>query len=214
MNLRLTLIAAAALLAVAHTPALAQGSGVTGAPTGNHRIEVSPFFGYRFGGDFEDAETGDTYSIQDGSTFGLMIDFPLMKTGVRTELLWCRQDSSLDLRGAELAERVSLTIDSFELGAIAEDPRDRFVEYISAHVGLTHFSADGYGSDTRVNLSAGVGAKFFFSPRVALKAEVRAFCTFVDGDATFIFADNILHITYAGSTMWQGQATVGLSVMF
>ncbi len=202
MRIRLTLLAAAGILLSAEPHLHAQG------------VEVSPFYGYRFGGTFDDSETGATYSIADSPAYGLMVDLPFGSPGMRTELVWSRQDTNIDLHAASGLGRIDLTVDNFEFGAIREETKDRFVEYISAHVGITHLSAGDFGSDTHINLSAAVGAKFFLSPSVALKAELRAFCTFVDGDATFIFADNIAHVTYTGSTLWQGQATVGLSMMF
>lgn len=201
MTLRASLLAASALLTVAPIHLHAEG------------VEVSPFYGYRFGGDFEDAATGDSYQIQSAPTYGIMLDLPFGTNGVRTELLWCRQNTDIQFPGADGPGLIDLTIDSWEIGAIADEKKDDFVEYISAHVGLTHMSAGGYGSDTRVNLSAAVGAKFFLKPNVALKAELRGICTFVDGDATFISIDGATLIQFTGSTMWQGQVTVGLSVL-
>ncbi len=202
MKLRATLLAAGSLLLAAPFPLHAQG------------VEVSPFYGFRFGGDFEDATTEETYSIQSSPTYGIMVDLPLGESGVRTELLWCRQETNIQFPGTEGPGLVDLTIDSWELGAIAEETKDDFVEYISAHVGLTHMAAGGHGSDTRVNLSAGVGAKFFIKPNMALKAEVRGFCTFVDADATFISIDGSTVVHFSASTLWQGQVTIGLSVIF
>ncbi|MBE2215818.1 MAG: outer membrane beta-barrel protein [Opitutaceae bacterium] len=203
MTIRATFLAAGALLAATCSDLRAQG------------VEVSPFVGYRFGGEFENAATGDRYTIQAAPTFGVMIDVPIGSNPIRTELLWCRQDTEIQFPGTDGPGLVDLTVDLWELGAIAEETKDDFVEYISAHVGLTHISTSGHGSDTRVNLSAAVGAKFFIKPNVALKAEVRGICTFVDTEATIISigeGSTLLH--YSGSTLWQGQATLGLSVIF
>jgi hypothetical protein len=202
MKTQVLLAATAALLAGATVPLQAG------------EIEVSPFYGYRFGGELEDAATGEAYTIQNSPTYGIMVDLPFGGPAVRTELLWCRQDTEIQFPGTDGPGWIDMTIDSWEIGAIGEEKKDGFVEYISAHVGLTHMSAGGYGSDTRVNLSAAVGAKFFIRPNMALKAEVRGICTFVDAEATFISIDGGTLIQFTGSTLWQGQATLGLSVIF
>src|SRR6185369_14787494 len=56
---------------------------------------ISPFYGYRFGGEVEDFFTGTKYSFEDAPAYGLFLDYAPEGIG-RLEVLWSHQDSSIN----------------------------------------------------------------------------------------------------------------------
>jgi hypothetical protein len=47
-----------------------------------------------------------------------------------------------------------------------------------------------------------------------LRADLRGFCTVVEAEGGFMYANGITVASFSGSTLWQGQATIGLGVTF
>ena len=49
---------------------------------------------------------------------------------------------------------------------------------------------------------------------IVLRADLRGFCTVVDSESAFIYYNGVTVVKYSGSTLWQGQATIGVGVAF
>ena len=175
---------------------------------------ISPFYGYRFGGEVENRDTGANYSFKDSVAYGITLDYAPKNYYGRFELLWSHQDSSLDFRGDNGLGKLDLTIDAIQIGSMLEFGSARFREYVSAHIGATHYSSDGYGDDTRFSFDIGGGVKAFLTKNVYLRADLRGFCTVVEAKGSFIYANGVTVASFSGSTLWQGQATVGIGVTF
>jgi len=182
--------------------------------TQTQRFGVTPIYGYRFGGDVEDVNTGKTYSFEDAPAYGLFLDYAPTNFYGRYELLWSHQDSSLDFKGENGLGKVDVTIDVIQVGGELEFGKKRLREYFSAHIGATHFSSDGYGDDTRFSLGIGVGAKAFLTKNIYLRADFRGFCTVVESEGSFIYANGTTVARFSGSTLWQGQVSAGIGITF
>lgn len=178
------------------------------------QFAISPFYGYRFGGEVEDDTTGTSYSFEDSSAFGLFLDYAPENFAGRYELLWSHQDSSLDFQGNNGLGNVDLTIDVIQVGGVAEFGSERFREYVSAHVGVTHFSPDDFASETRFSFGIGAGLKAFVTKNLYLRADVRGFCTVTEASGSFIYVNGVTVATFSGSALWQGQVSVGLGIVF
>jgi hypothetical protein len=176
------------------------------------RLEITPFYGYRFGGEIEDAFTGENYSFEDAPAYGMFLRLGPTNSEMKVEFLWSRQDSSVDFKDS--IGHVDLTIDEFQIGGVAEIGNERFREYVSAHVGATYFSTDDYGSETKFSFGLGIGGKLILSKHFLLQADLRGFCTIVDAEGGFIYYNGVTVATYSGSTIWQGQATLGVGITF
>ena len=189
-------------------------SSLDEALTQTQRFGISPFFGYRFGGEVEDLSTGTEYDFDDAPAYGLTLDYAPPGSDMRLELLWSRQDSGIDFGGDYGLGNVDLTIDVFQLGGIVEFGTARWREYISLHVGATHFSSDAFDDDTRFSLGVGGGGKVFLTKNVYLRVDVRAFCTVVEAEGTFIYYGGIAVASFSGSSLWQGQVSAGFGITF
>jgi hypothetical protein len=179
------------------------------------RFEMSPFYGYRFGGGVEDPLTGQKFGFEDAPAYGLFLDVaPRPDSPTKLELLWSRQDSSVDLQGLGGLGKVNLSIDQIQIGGTAEMGNKRLRGYVSLLAGATYYSTEGYGSDTLFSLGLGGGVKLFLSKNLALRADLRGFCTIADSSGGFISTGGSTLVVFRGSGIWQGQATVGLSLAF
>jgi hypothetical protein len=177
-------------------------------------VEISPFSGYRFGGEVRDAFTGRTYGFADSPAYGVMLDVAPPYEGPKFELLWSHQDSHVDLQGLAGINNVDVAIDEIQIGGILEKGDKHLRGYFSLLVGATHFSPDGYQSDTRFSLGIGGGAKWLITKNIGLRADLRGFYTVVDSSGGFISSNGGTVVTYSSSGFWQGQATLGLNISF
>jgi len=182
--------------------------------TQTKQFGISPFYGYRFGGEVEDLDTGARYSFEDAPAYGLFLDYAPINYNGRFEFLWSRQDSSVDFSGNNGVGRVDLTIDEFQIGGVAEFGSERFREYVSAHIGATYYSSDGDGDDLRFSFGIGAGVKAFLTKNIYLRADIRGFCTIVEAEGSFIYANGVTVASFTGTTLWQGQASVGIGITF
>src|SRR5262245_12980082 len=60
---------------------------------------ISPFFGYRFGGEVQNIDTGKTYGFADAPAYGVFLDYAPKDFYGRYEILWSHQDSELNFHG-------------------------------------------------------------------------------------------------------------------
>ncbi len=178
------------------------------------RFGISPMYGYRFGGELQNPGTGATYNFKDAPAYGLILDYAPMDYYGRFELLWSRQDTSVDFHGNNGLGNLDVTIDVIQVGGECEYGTDRLRGYVSAHVGATHYSSDGYGDETKFSFGIGGGAKVFLSKKFYLRADLRGFCTVTDGEGSFIYANGVTVAAFRGSAFWQGQVSGGVGFTF
>lgn len=194
-------------------------TGLAETPT----LEVTPFIGGRFGGsfDFEDETTGDTKSVDLGSGVSYGIDLGLYKDAQGFyELLYSTQETSLEVEGSGL-EDVDVRVDYLQIGGTAFFDQDqRWLPYLSFTIGAAMLkpTEGDYDSETKFAMSLGGGLRFPFNDRVSATLGLRAyltllssdsdlFCVSVDGNANCL-------VKSTGSTLWQGEGQLGLTVRF
>ena len=175
---------------------------------------ISPFYGYRFGGEIQDASSDEKYSLKAAPAYGVILDYAPTNYYGRYELLWSRQDSSVDFKGNYGLGVVDMTVDVIAIGGELEFGSDRLREYFSAHAGATHFSAEGYGDETKFSLDVGVGVKAFLTKNIYLRGDLRGICVVTDGEGSFVYYNGVTVATFSGDTLWQGQVSAGVGVTF
>ena len=178
------------------------------------RFEISPFYGYRWGGGIETAG-GQDLGFQDGRAYGLSLDYsPKPDSDLMIELLWSRQDSGVDLQGVGGVNHVGLTVDEFQIGGVVGTAYGRLHPYITGLVGASLFGPEGNDSEARFSFSIGGGVKFFLFRNLALRADLRGYCTVVESESTFISVGGKTLAHFSGSTLWQGEVSGGLTLAF
>jgi hypothetical protein len=176
-------------------------------------FEVSPFFGYRFGGSFN-SSNGEATSLQDGRAYGLSLDYTPYPSDIKLELFWSRQNSGLNLEGVGGLNHLNMTVDEFMLGGIYEHGWGRLRETVTVLVGATLFDPDSGESEARFAFGIGVGVKYFLMKNLALRADLRGYCTVVESDSAFISTGGVTVVYFSGSSIWQGEVSGGLTFSF
>ncbi len=196
--------------------------GPAAAQAAQPRFEITPFVGYRMGGEFEvdtgDGET-DTIDLDDDTTFGL--DLGLYRdSNSFYELLYSRQEAGLDSSIPGLSG-IDVSTEYLHFGGtLLFDHETWYAPYLSLTIGATRLDpkSGGYDSETKFSASIGGGFRFPINERVAAVAGGRAYLTFVGSDNDlFCLSDaNGLNCLFksTGSLYTQFEAQLGLSVRF
>jgi hypothetical protein len=185
-------------------------------------FEITPFVGARAGGGFELERTDGTRSDVDldsgaswGASLGLYRD-----AGGFYELLYSRQRASLDAEDDAL-RGVDVDVSYLQVGGTALFPQEsRWVPYLSLTIGAARLepTRGGYGAETKFALSLGGGFRLPLGERVAATIGVRGYLTLLDSD-TKLFClstadDAGCLVESSGSTLFQGEGLLGLTVRF
>jgi len=187
------------------------------------RFEMTPFAGYRTGGQFDiepttEGSVTESVDVGDDASFG--IDLGLYRDERSFyEFLYSRQGASLDSKDP-LLDNLDVRIEYYQFGGTVmfPDVSDNVLPYLSLTVGATRFSADHYDSDTKFSASLGGGLRVPFSEHVAAVAGLRGYLTFVDTNTEFFCVSNGGEggclLRSSGSTFFQAEAQLGLSMRF
>lgn len=203
--LRAVLVLAAALFVFAG-PAAAQ-------------VELTPFVGYRIGGELEGADgflDFEGIDFEDSESIGLILDVPLAG-GFQLEFLYSIQES--ELRSNELFNNlpgIDIDIEYLHVGALYQWNSDGdTIPFVAASGGVTRLVPDrpGLSSEERASVSFGGGVKLMVSDHIGFRFEGRGFTTFVD-DGDDFYCEGNRCFTYDESVLWQVEARAGLIFRF
>jgi opacity protein-like surface antigen len=155
----------------------------------NYSWEITPFVGYRGGGDFdlEGSPSATKVDLDDDGSFGLAVN--LFTTGDKMEsyeLFYSRQEASV-AKSSPLAP-FDLNVEYLHLGGTLNLNDELPVRpYISGGLGVTRFSPQtgNGGDDSRFSLSLGGGIKLPVTQRFSVRLEARGFLTLVNSDSAF-----------------------------
>ncbi|MEM7482237.1 MAG: outer membrane beta-barrel protein [Acidobacteriota bacterium] len=196
---------------------------VLAAPTAlAQSFEITPFAGYRFGGEFDRFDNdffgiGRDVEVDEGASYGVMVDFAV-NPAVAVELLASRQQTELRLEGGIFepdARLFDLDVDYYHVGGRYQWTPGQVQPFVVVSAGVTQLSPDNGGSDeTYFSASFGGGAKIAFSDHVGLRFEGRLFTTVVDEEDE-VFCDRRFCYEYDdGEYLYQGEGIVGLVFTF
>lgn len=179
-------------------------------------VEVAPFTGFRYGGDFEDASTLSGFAVGDSSAHGLLLDFD-SEPGKQIEVLLSRQSTQLWAAGPYTGNPLfRLTIDYCHIGGLYMLPDYRRVRpFVSGTFGLTQMAPQRSGLTTEYypSLSLGAGAKFFPTRNLGLRFDMRAIYTMANAD-TAIFCNGGCTIKVRSNGFVQTEIGAALLVRF
>jgi len=165
-------------------------------------VEIAPFLGHRYGGYFEDANSGASFEVADATAYGLVLDFDL-EPGRQIELFLSRQDTQLETAGTFTGSPLfDLTIDYYHIGGLYMLPGNgRVRPFLTGSFGLTRM--DPHRSDlnpeNRFSLALGGGAKFFFTRSLGVRFDVRGIYTALNSDsAVFCSGGCVIKVNSSG----------------
>ena len=191
---------------------MAQAAGAA-----SRAVEITPFYGYRFGGEFEDAETGESYDFDESPAWGGMLDLRLSDL-TQIELYYSHQETELQSGdGLFDADRLfDLDVDYYHLGGTYILTTGTWQPFVVGTVGATHLSPDASGTDslTRFSLVLGGGLRFFPTEHVGLYLAGRGLFTFVDSDTAIRVDNGEATVRVHSDGLTQAELQAGLILAF
>ena len=191
--------ALAACLSANPAPAFAQG------------VEVSPFAGVRFGGDFFELVAGRAVDLDISPALGVVVNVPLAH-GLQVEALVTHQQASVPIAVSPFEPATSrhMTVGHAQVGGLQELTGGRVRGFLTGLLGLTRYAGDG-DSEVRFTVGAGGGVKLFPSSHVGLRLDGRLHTTFVDADARLVACGAGTCITsFHAHIVWQAELSAGV----
>jgi hypothetical protein len=190
--------------------ALAAHASVAGA----QGVEVMPFAGYRFGGDFFELATGYPLDADGAPAVGVVVNVPLFE-GLHVEGLFTHQRARLTSTNAFGEEfRWDVSVDHWQAGGLQELGRDRVRPFLTGLIGLTRYAVEG-DSELRFAASGGGGVKLFPAPHLGVRLDGRLSATFIDigGRAVACGAGPCLVALHVNA-IWQAEFSAGIVLKF
>lgn len=186
----------------------------------SYAIEITPFFGYRSGGEVVDDTTSKKHSIISSNIYGFLVSAPYVH-GKTLELYYSHQSS--DIRSINITvpapvndANIALNIDYLHIGGTAPiSTENTFKTFVSGGLGVTYLSPDldGLDSELRFSLSLGIGLKYPISENISLRLETRGLATMFNNNSS-IFCSGGCTLSVNGSFLFQGEVFTGLAIGF
>jgi len=192
-----------ALTSLCLLPASAQAYGIT------------PFTGYRFGGEFEDIDTGTTLKLSEEQTYGIIFDRK-MASGDIMEFYYSRQPSSLLASGPVTpGALIDIDVEYYHLGGKYPMKSNAGAFYVGS-VGLTRFGpgVDGLGPETKFSIGLGVGMETDADKRIGFRLEGRGFGTFIDSSGGIFCGGGGCIVVTESQMLWQFEINAGITFRF
>ena len=176
---------------------------------------ITPYVGYRAGGDVEDASSGSTVDVDESGTQGLIVGWEM--PGGEFEVIYSRQASELTA-GGRVADDVLVDVEISQLlvsGKLILNPQ--LGGYFGLIFGLTYFDFDGpeYEPDTRFAMGLEGGIDYPLTDRVGLRLGLRGLVTIADTDeGAFCRSSTDCPVEASNNSFEQVELFSGLSIRF
>lgn len=183
------------------------------------RIELTPFYGYRFNGSFDDFYDPNglvrSLDLQDGGVYGLIMDVN-MGENAQIELSWSRQETTLrgSLFGGGRVDVTDLDVDYYQVGGnyVFGDDFDDTRGFVGASFGLSYFGPDSrFSSESKFAFAFQGGVKHFFGEGIGIRAQGRLVSTYVNSSPGYWC---YVYCYYSSVSNYQVTGEVDLGIVF
>lgn len=181
------------------------------------RFELTPYAGFRFGGEFEERDGGRDFALDERAAQGLLFSFPAAAEDGRWEALYARQVTKVETAAAGGGPKLDLDLHYLHFGGTYSFAGGSIRPFVSATAGAAHFSPrlPGFSAETFLSGSIGGGVQLRADQRVGVRLEGRLFATFLGHDTeVFCHTENLCAIAAASSTLLQWEAGAGIVFRF
>lgn len=183
-------------------------------------VEITPSIGYRFGGGFEDANTGANINLDESAGYGLLLDFDI-QPAKQIEVYLSRQRTPMSSGGPFTGDPLfDVVVDYYHIGGLYLFGGERFRgghfrPFISGTLGLTRMDPKraNLRTETRISAALGGGAKFFFTENLGIRLDLRGIYTALNSDAS-IFCAGGCAVQVRSIGFLQGELGAGLILRF
>lgn len=183
-------------------------------------FEITPFGAYRYGGEFEDADSSLSLELNDGASYGLIFNARHSPT-TQWEIIYSHQEADAKTAGLGLSDPVlDIDIDYLQAGGTYLWEGDTARPFLAATLGVAQVDVGnpGYDSDSFFSFSLGLGLQFAPTNRLGLRLEARGYGTLLDSESDLFCqfgpSNNICAVRIDGTIMWQLEALAGIVFRF
>ncbi len=180
-------------------------------------VQVTPFVGYRFGGDFVERITGQPVDLDAARAVGAVVNVKFNNDGLFAEALFTRQEARLTFPGGLFAPPTGwrITVDHWQGGGLQELGTNRRVRpFLTGLLGLTRYAAEG-DNEIRFTVGAGGGVKLMPLRHLGVRLDGRVFATFADIEGrTIACSPGLCLVALYADIVWQAEFSAGLVVAF
>ncbi len=177
---------------------------------------ITLYGGYRGGGNFTEATTGQDVRVGSTASFAFALDIALEPLK-QVQLFYGRQNTDLS-SGAFLVSTSSipLTIEYFHIGGTAFFDKISSGGYAVGGIGATLFTPKGPGltTETKPSMNFGFGYMLPLGHGLGVRFEARGYATLIDSSGGMFCSNNSCLVSIKGTTLFQGEALVGLTGRF
>jgi len=182
---------------------------------GYNAFEITPFYGYMAGGEFEDPTTNTDRDLDEDNNFGVIFNAAVDEWR-HYELLYSTQSTSV-----QGTTPMDLDVEYLQIGGTVSSPdAERVIPYFGLTVGAARFAPDmsGLDDETKLAFSIAGGFKVPITDHIGLRFDARAFVTVLDTDGNFFCVSDsgggACAIRAKSDTFLQYSAGLGLTVGF
>lgn len=179
-------------------------------------VEVTPIYGYRFGGEFFEIISRQPVDLDGTTAVGGVVNVKFDNTGMFVEALYTHQEARFTTPGGAFIPSADwrITVDHYMGGGTQEFNLGRRVRpFLTGLLGVTRYAAEG-DNEIRFTVSAGGGVKLMPARRIGLRLDGRVFTTFADFDSQAFACATPRGCVVAvdANVVWQAEFSVGLVV--
>jgi hypothetical protein len=194
------------------------------------RFEITPYAGYRVGGEFEaqsDPDTADAngrgFELHEGNAEGLILDIRTSAGNSQWEVLYAHQSTEVETQTSFVGgPALDIDVSHLQFGGtyFPESNSDAIAPFIALTAGLARFEPDldGVKAENYFSWSLGGGVQLRADRRIGIRLEARVFGSLIDDDsALFCVVSpevNSCALFVEGDQLYQVEARVGLVARF
>ena len=183
-------------------------------------FEITPWAGYRVGGNFDDTDSDAEIELQESNSWGVTVNGAVRPDG-EWEFLYAKQSTSIDASGAiTLPSNLDVDVHYLQIGGTYLFDGDRARPFIALTIGASRFELNpgDFGAKTFFSGSLGGGWKAGLGENLAVRIEGRVYSTIVDDDSS-LFCESSggtgsCLIVLDGNLFTQWEARAGFTVRF
>jgi outer membrane protein with beta-barrel domain len=186
-------------------------------------VELTPYYGYRFGGEFNDIEFGGSgdLEIEDGSAYGVILSFNV-NPNAQIDLQWSHQSTELDgggggfLSGSKIFD---MDVDLWQVGGnfTGGTPNDPVRGFVGFSLGVTDFQpqSSALEGDSQFSFTFYGGAKIHLAKHLGLRLQGQWISTYIDSDDE-VFCDpfGFCYVATTSDYLSQFEVSAGLAIKF
>lgn len=185
----------------------------------SHKVELTPFVGYMFGGEVN--VWNGSLSIKDDMNYGLVLDFVLNRSA-ELEASYTRMDTELVFDEWQVGKRpiYNTSVNVWQFGGQYRfNPTETVRPFFSGTLGFTHYGvgeklddeAPNLSSDTFFSIVLGGGVKIFPSERIGIRLAAHLYSTILSSGGGFWCGTGGCGVGLSGWGYWQGDVQAGLT---